>query len=342
MELFLGGNDNHQPKESMTMVDNIVAGQFRQAANTIHTQGIASAEKFGAQIISILPKPLVPPDCDCTNLDGFMLNVERLMASELVAISSHEVIAAAMFLWCRAWKQKPAASLPDNDKILASFARMPLARFKKFKADILHGFIKCSDGRYYHRYLSTEAIKAFEAKKAYQNKRDKDAERLRNWRNETRGETQDETRFVAERQGQGQRQGEGQARDRDSKEETNTQAHALASLACGAAPNGDSTDTVRQDFAGSEGKKANRGSNGNGEAKIATLIPVDLEPNDRDRTYGKSGGYEGGDFNRLWLSFKSHHQSKGDVSKDWHAEFAKYLCAAIDMAAERARARSDA
>ena len=100
--------------------------------------------------------------------------------------------------------------------------------------------------------------------------------------------------------------------------------------------------SVRQDFAGSEGKKANRQSNGNGEVKIATPIPDDLEPNDRDLLLGKSGGYEGCDFNRLWLSFKSHHQSKGDVSKDWHAEFARYLCTALDMAAERQRARGDA
>jgi len=32
-----------------------------------------------------LPAPLVAPDCDCSDLDSFMLNVERLMASELVA-----------------------------------------------------------------------------------------------------------------------------------------------------------------------------------------------------------------------------------------------------------------
>jgi hypothetical protein len=129
---------------------------------------------------------------------------------------------------------------------------------------------------------------------------------------------------------------------RDSGKETNTQAHALASLACGALPDGNGTDPVRQNFAGREGKKASRGSNGNGEVKIATPIPDDLQPNDRDPSYGKSGGYEGNAFNRLWVSFKSHHQSKGDLSKDWHAEFAKYLCAAIDMAAERQRARDDA
>lgn len=162
-----------------------------------------------------LPAPLVPPECDCTDLDGFMLNVERLMASELVALSSHEVVAAALFLWARSWKQVPAASLPDDERVMAAFARLPLPRFRKLKGEVLRGFVKCSDGRLYHRFLAREAVNAFQRKAAFQVKRGRDAERLRNWRTsrgetagETRTDTSDETssetRFVREGQGQGQ------------------------------------------------------------------------------------------------------------------------------------------
>lgn len=165
----------------------------------------------------MIPDPLVSPDCDCTDLDGFMLNVEKLMASELVALASHEAVAAALFLWCRAWKQKPAASLPDDDKVIASFARLPLARFRKLKDHILRNFVKCSDGRLYHTTLAVEAMRAWQKKKTFQDKREKDAERLRKWRAsqsetrdemhfETEYETGNETRFVAEGQGQGQGQ----------------------------------------------------------------------------------------------------------------------------------------
>jgi uncharacterized protein YdaU (DUF1376 family) len=160
--------------------------------------------------MSDVPEPLVPPSCDCRDLDGFMLNVERLMASELVALSTHEVVAAALFLWCRAWKQIPAASLPDDDKVLASFARLPLARFKKIKAAVLRGFVKCTDSRLYHRVLAKEAIGAYQRKVDFQRKRATDSERLRRWRakSETRFnqrfETQNETHFVPEGQGQGQ------------------------------------------------------------------------------------------------------------------------------------------
>jgi uncharacterized protein YdaU (DUF1376 family) len=156
------------------------------------------------------PDPLVTSDVDCTDLDGFMLNVERLMASELVALSSHEVIGAALLLWCRAWKQRPAASLPNDDKVNAAFARMPLARFRKLRAEVLRGFVLCSDGRLYHATLAKEAANAYARKVAFQHKRETDAERLRKWRNSTRhethGETPPETRFVAEGQGQGQGQ----------------------------------------------------------------------------------------------------------------------------------------
>lgn len=155
-------------------------------------------------------EPLVPADCDCTDLDGFMLNVERLMASELVALSVHEVVAAALFLWCRSWKQVPAASLPDDERVIAAFARLPIAKFRRIRSEVMRGFVKCSDGRFYHKVLAAEALKAWGRKLAFQKRRDTDAERLRKWRashGETSGETHDETRFVQEGQGQGQGQG---------------------------------------------------------------------------------------------------------------------------------------
>jgi hypothetical protein len=163
--------------------------------------------------MSDLPDPLVPADVDCTDLDGFMLNVERLMASELVALASHEAVAAALFLWCRAWKQRPAASLPNDDRVLAAFSRLPLTRFKKLRDDVMRGFVLCSDGRFYHRTLADEAVNAYERKQAFKRKRETDAERLRNWRSKPKGNedrnaprNDDETRFVAEGQGQGQGQ----------------------------------------------------------------------------------------------------------------------------------------
>lgn len=164
--------------------------------------------------MSELPPPPIPSDVDCRDLDGFMLNAERLMASELWALSNGEEFKAAFALWCRAWKQLPAASLPDDDRTLAAFSGAG-SRWRKVKEMALRGFVKCSDGRLYHMVLAPEALKAYTSKVAFQRKRETDAERLKKWRQdqretqtETRSkykpETESETRFVAEGQGQGQ------------------------------------------------------------------------------------------------------------------------------------------
>lgn len=147
------------------------------------------------------PEPLTPPECDLRDLDGFMLNVERLLASELWALSTGEEFKAAIGLWARAWKQTPAASLPADERVLASFASMPLPRFRKARAMVMRGFVQCSDGRFYHRVLAAEALRAWERKKAYEVRREAERRRLDEWRKKRRrtpSETPDETRFVAE------------------------------------------------------------------------------------------------------------------------------------------------
>jgi uncharacterized protein YdaU (DUF1376 family) len=168
--------------------------------------------------VSELPPPLVEAHVDCSDLDGFMLNAERLMSSELLALHGNDVLGAALLLWCRAWKQRPAASLPDDDRINAAFARLSLKKFREVKDAVMRGFVKCSDGRLYHRFLSGEATKAFARKVQFQGRRAADAKRLKEWRDakretadetqlETQSETWSETRFVAD--------GNGKDRDRD-------------------------------------------------------------------------------------------------------------------------------
>jgi hypothetical protein len=157
-----------------------------------------------------------------------MLNVEKLMASELVALSSLEVIGAALLLWSRAWKQMPAASLPDDDRVISAFAKLPLPRFRKIRDEVLRGFVKCSDGRLYHRTLSAEAVVAFERKVAFQRKRETDAERLRKWREthrETPHETQGETRFVREGQDS---TGQGHKKQKPRAERFDAGAHLVS------------------------------------------------------------------------------------------------------------------
>lgn len=108
-----------------------------------------------------LPAPPVPADCDLRGMPGFMLDTERLMASELWALADGPTFKAAVGLWCRAWRQVPASSLPDDDAVLRAFAGMPASAWKKAKDMALRGFVKCSDGRLYHLVLAEDAARAW-------------------------------------------------------------------------------------------------------------------------------------------------------------------------------------
>jgi hypothetical protein len=118
------------------------------------------------------PAPLVPADVDLRGLGGFMLRTERLLSSELVALGTAEECWSAVMLWCRAWQQKPAASLPDDERVLASFSRAG-RRWPKVKAVAMRGFILCSDGRWYHRALAEEALEAWEKRLVFRERSEK-------------------------------------------------------------------------------------------------------------------------------------------------------------------------
>lgn len=122
-------------------------------------------------MVEPLPEPLVPADVDVDRLPGFILDVDRLFSSELYALASGDEFRAAVSLWARAWKQHPAGSLPDDDAILAAFSGAG-PRWRKVKAMALRGFVKCSDGRLYHRVLCEDVLRAAQAK---QDRRDRTA-----------------------------------------------------------------------------------------------------------------------------------------------------------------------
>lgn len=118
---------------------------------------------------SDLPDPLVSSGTDITGLDGFMLDTERLMASELWALANGEEFKAALGLWCRAWKQDPPGSLPNDPRVLAAFSGAG-PRWQKVRAMALRGFVLCSDGRLYHQVLCAD-VKRAALKKAQRRER---------------------------------------------------------------------------------------------------------------------------------------------------------------------------
>lgn len=117
-----------------------------------------------------MTEPLTPPDCDLTDFAFMPLDVDRLRDSELATEETPEACWAAVLLWCAAWHQIPAASIPDNDKWIATKAgyaqRGKIAReWDQVRDGALRGFIKCSDGRLYHPVVAEKAVEAWESKR---------------------------------------------------------------------------------------------------------------------------------------------------------------------------------
>ena len=104
--------------------------------------------------------PLVPPDVDLRRRADMPLDVETLLDSDMFALASGEAFRAAVALWCRSWHQVPAASLPDNDKVLAMLS-MAGSRWRQVRTMALRGWVKASDGRLYHPVVARKAVEAW-------------------------------------------------------------------------------------------------------------------------------------------------------------------------------------
>lgn len=111
-------------------------------------------------------QPLTPSDCDLRDFQFMPLDVVRLRDSDLAALEDPAACWAAVLLWCAAWHQLPAASLPDDDRVLsqlAGFGRV-VKEWQKVREGALRGWIKCSDGRLYHPVVAEKAREAWQSK----------------------------------------------------------------------------------------------------------------------------------------------------------------------------------
>lgn len=171
-----------------------------------------------------LPAPLVPPEVDLRDFTFMPLDVVRLRDSDLVAETSPEACFAAVLLWCVAWHQVPAGSIPDSDQWQAKHAGY-VARGKvdpawmDVRVGALRNWVKCSDGRLYHPVVAEKALDAWAGKQAQRARTEKARmakEALRQGQSQGLSQTDSTsvteaaTAAKGERQGERQGQGEGQ------------------------------------------------------------------------------------------------------------------------------------
>jgi hypothetical protein len=139
--------------------------------------------------MSDLPEPLTPPDCDLRDFAFMPLDVARLRDSDLAALESPEACWAAVLLWCASWHQVPAASLPDDDRVLskiAGYGRV-LKEWTVVREAALRGWIKCADARLYHPVVAEKAVESWKAKVVHHWKKECDRIRKSNKQREQEG-----------------------------------------------------------------------------------------------------------------------------------------------------------
>jgi hypothetical protein len=118
-----------------------------------------------------LPAPLVPADVDLRDFAFMPLDVQRLRDSDLNSEETPDACWAAVLLWCAAWHQVPAGSIPDSDQWQAkhtgyvSRGRID-PQWDRVKRGALRGWVACNDGRLYHPVIAEKAIDAWRSKLA--------------------------------------------------------------------------------------------------------------------------------------------------------------------------------
>lgn len=114
--------------------------------------------------------PLVADDVDLRDFPFMPLDVVKLRDSDIAAIASGDEFRAAVMLWCAAWHQVPAASLPDDDRMLARLAGYgrDIDGWLAVKSEALRNFVRCDDGRLYHPLIAEKAVDSWEKKQRFQ------------------------------------------------------------------------------------------------------------------------------------------------------------------------------
>jgi hypothetical protein len=118
------------------------------------------------------PAPLTPPDCDLRSYPFMPLMISRLRRSKawLKAKRRPELGFYMVNLWSAAWHDFPAGSLEDDDDVLADLAMCDPGKWLKLREFVMHGWVKCSDGRLYHPVVCEQANECWEGRQAYRSR----------------------------------------------------------------------------------------------------------------------------------------------------------------------------
>lgn len=107
-----------------------------------------------------MTNPPVPPEVDLSDFSFMPFEFDRLFQSETWVLSNDAEKIAALTLWGKSWREVPAGSLPNEDRMLAHLSGAG-PRWKKLKEMALRGWKLADDGRLYHPVVCEKALEAW-------------------------------------------------------------------------------------------------------------------------------------------------------------------------------------
>lgn len=95
-----------------------------------------------------MPKPDHPP--------AFQFYPADFTSDSKVEAMSTEEVGAYMLLLCKAWREEPPGSLPDDDRTLARWTRLTPDRWAEIRSSVLAPFTLGTDSRWHQKRMRLE------------------------------------------------------------------------------------------------------------------------------------------------------------------------------------------
>lgn len=137
--------------------------------------------------------PLIDKEVDLRDFPFMPVEIMRLRRSRAWSVIAKRDPRLGFYmhnLWCESWHERPAGSLPNDDDILCELAMSAdMQTWRSIKEKVMHGWVLCSDNRWYHPTVCEKAAQAW-ARKVQQRAR---TERARASRAANRGKRADDS-----------------------------------------------------------------------------------------------------------------------------------------------------
>lgn len=263
-----------------------------------------------------LPEPLVTAEVDLRDFAFTPMYRARLFGSAFHARVTDAEWRAGVTLWLKSQDQAPSGSLPDDDIDLCRLAELgrDLKTWRKIRPGALRGWVKCSDGRLYHRVIAEIVTAQWKGKQAQRDR----TEKARLARQSQRAQTS-----VTDTK----REGQGEVRD---SEGTGIDQTSLRSSERADAP--DPMEIPPE--------LDRRQPNGHAKTARGSRLSADWQPNAEDREFARQCGLDvertAAEFRDYWVAVAG---AKG-VKLDWSATFRNRCRALAERAGSPLRAEA--